>query len=194
MTRLLALFIALLLPTAAHSQVEGRQVSPEEKAAIERADLSRSSGEVQSPMLLEIPLIGASGENIFRYGDQVIEFESTDTSKFVCDKATVPVVRLRVGKATKDSKAIPAVASMTIRSGWLRQYVNVTLALIDANGTKIAHKYWDDLTIGNGSKMNNFAGGQRSLILSTSLNQEQFSAIVEDPRPTKLQLLVEIRD
>jgi hypothetical protein len=112
---------------------------------------------VKSPMVVDVAIppwkLGAH--------DRPTAWTSTETERFVCDKARVKQLRvvrsprpleIRVGPGmhpwTKGA-FMELEVTPTLTTGWYRQDVDLTIILFEADGkTVLGRKMWDDLTIG----------------------------------------------
>jgi len=207
MRLVLGVGLIVLSATAALGQVEAHQATADEKAELERNRMAAGEREgqppteVRSPMLLDIPLVDGSGASIFHFGDDVTTFETRGTAQYVCDKARIPAARVVVGKAAPDSESVPVVVTLPLVSGWFRQSVDVTMSLVDADGSEFGHKTESDLTIGHAKSAasmmltyNWFAGNEKTVRLVQMLSGERFAQLAKDGRPAKLRVLLTIRE
>jgi len=124
---------------------QGRQATPAEATPAAPSGLK----EIPSPMLIDISL----GAGLSPAGKPRKAFNETpegttraysDASGYVCDKARIGVVLLR--QETKHGKT-RVTASTALSTDWLRQHVNLTVAILSA-GKEVRRQRWDDLVIG----------------------------------------------
>jgi len=112
---------------------------------------------VKSPMVVDVAIPpwkpGAR--------DRPTAWTSTETERFVCDKARVKQLRLVRSPRPLEIRVGPGMhpwtkgafmeleVTPTLTTGWYRQDVNLTIMLLEADGkTVLGRKFWDDLTIG----------------------------------------------
>jgi hypothetical protein len=132
-SKLLTCLSLLLLPAVLHAQMSARQATGEEA---KQAKQAAPQTEVPSPMLLEVSLAG-DGSSKPHIVD--MPFDRTrllrDTAAYVCDKMTVDSIALKRRKARKGK--IELVVMPTLRTEHYRQKVNVSLALLGAEGKEL---------------------------------------------------------
>ncbi|HEX9668271.1 MAG TPA: hypothetical protein VGC93_02195 [Thermoanaerobaculia bacterium] len=187
------LCLAYLVPIGADAQVEARQATP--------ADLADGSEvvEVPSPMLLEVSLGGAGKPgnvgplNQLRPGSGRVIF---DTRKYVCDKARVE--RLKVVWREAGAKRVKLEVTPTISTQWLRQDIQLTVALV-ADGKVLDQEIWEDLTVGSeGSAAHKmgavWASSSKSPTAVFSLPRAQFDSLFADGKAPLVRLVLNIED
>lgn len=180
-----------LAPAAASPQTEARQASPEEVAKAERGPQAAALQEVPNPMLLEVRL-GAGG-----FGPRIPALDgssgkywfTTATAKFVCDRARVQ--RVSVKRTSKSKKRVDLEVSPSITSEWYRQDIDLTMTVEAPDGTVLARRTWDDLTIGNGGGP--YSGGTKSPELKLSLPTDRFVELFGAAELPRLRMIVEIQ-
>lgn len=69
-----------------------------------------------------------------------------DTDKFVCDQARVRM--LTVKKSAESASEVVIDTSLTLSSDWPMQDVDITEALVGADGKVYGRQFWDNLTLG----------------------------------------------
>ncbi len=191
-TLFLAIALALAVTGSAEAQVEARQATA--------ADLQQEElVEVPSPMLLEIPL-GAS-ETRKSLGDPTVSGRTYyDTKKFVCDKARVKLIS--VMKRPADRGGLDVEIMPMVSTGWPRQDIDLTVALIGADGKEVRKKVWDDLTVGaDDSALNKWGGLIGPIASSTKRPQAKFSfgrgefeALFQGEAQPRLRVIVDIQE
>jgi hypothetical protein len=180
-----AIIVALLLTSPLFAQVKARQGTPEEKlSSSENSPLT----EVPSPMVLEIPLEKAKLDA--RPVDSV--WTTRDTAKFVCDKATV--TQVQVGKKRgRKGQVLLEIAPM-LRTDWMRQDIDLTVALLAADGTEVGKRVWDDLTIGSDKySMFVFGSQSKSPKLEVKLSESDLAALYANGSAPSLKIIVDIQ-
>lgn len=148
--------------------------------------------EVASPMAISIPLSANVGTG---WADRKIgagvSFVTTETDRFVCDRAHVTRVQYQMTKASKKDRATFNVTAW-LETGWFIQDVNLRFDLI-ADGRAVQSKAWKELTIGSPEhKDNPFAAQPRQLSFEWSLPPEQVAAI--GAQGSSLRITLEIDD
>jgi len=142
--------LASIAPAIA--QVTARQGS------LEEAKQPEARIEVPSPMVVEVKLPSWSAR--LRTSTS---WSTRDTDRFVCDRARV--ARLQITRTPRplggvtgtQARKWPAGAVMemevapTLSTAWFRQDIDLTIAVLAADGSTVATKTWDDLTIGRDS-------------------------------------------
>lgn len=185
-TRWLLLLSLLLSASSLTAQVTARQGTPEEERLPGEAS---PLTEVPSPMVLEINL--AAAKLHLRPIDSVLT--NQETAKFVCDKATVPQVQIRKKRARK-GKVLLEIAPL-LRTDWMRQDIDLTVAFLAADGKELGKRVWDDLTIGNDNySMFVFGSQSKSPKLEVQLSEEELAALYADGAGPSLKIIVDIQD
>ena len=155
--------------SAGWAQVEARTVTPEEAKTIETGKApSTTDQQMKSPMLLEIPLRSVGGLPLAVWMEKVKSPQWTSSAgrQFVCDRARVSRITFQHKKPKKDFVTIDLGAGIT--SGWFRQDLDVTLALVGLDGKEIGRQFWDNETVGNDSGVS-FGGRSKLLHLETKV-------------------------
>jgi len=177
-----------------------RQASPEELTP-PSSKTAPSLQEVKSPMLVDIPL----GEGKAPSGKPRKALNATpgttrgysDAAGFVCDKARISVILVRW---TEKGGKVTFTASPALSTDWVRQHVNLTVALRTGD-KEIRREHWDDLVIGANSgaavgALGMFAAGigtvgSKAPMASWDLTQEEWRALWAGEPPT-LRVILEI--
>jgi len=193
--RLLYIFTAsLLIPAGLLAQAEARQARPEDSGG-------EILQEIPDPMLLEVSL-GAKGESGKPLSDPGVKGRTYyDTKGFVCDKARVP--KILVMKRPNKKGGIDLEITPTLATGWPRQDIDLTVALVRGDQT-IQKKVWDDLTIGADDSTANkltalspiagFAGSSTKRPAAVfSFGPGEFEKLFDDGEAPKLRLIVDIQ-
>jgi hypothetical protein len=144
------LFVAVLilvLPRALAAQVEARPISEAEAQELSGKPKSQAPQEVPSPMLLEVK-VSPRQFTTPAYAKQNPNIWTTrETASFVCDKAVVRSIKVQRTLRRKGQvllEVIPEVAT-----DWFRQDIDLTVALLSADGRELGKRTWESLTIGN---------------------------------------------
>lgn len=188
-------FIAIVMLSAASSavaQVEARTVTPEEASTIKTgAPPSRADQEMKSPMLLEVPLKSDSGLPVSVWIEKMKapKWTSSQTRRFVVDKARVSLLTFEHRKPKKDAVAIDLGAWFT--SDWYRQDLNITLALLSLDGKELARKHWSEETVGDGSGVP-FAGHSKELHLEAKVPRAEWDRWAAGEGFPIVRILVEV--
>jgi len=147
--------------------------------------------EMKSPMLLELKVPAADFTSATVAKMKQRSWATTATSKFVCDKAVVKSVELkdtihRRGRATIEVKT-------QIGTTWFRQDINLTLALLAADGHEVGKKTWRHLTIGNdwGSLLV-FGSHTKQPTLKIKMPQTDFIKLFGDNQDLTIRVVVDI--
>ena len=181
----LIVVVALLPAFPLLAQVEARQGTREEELIPgEKPPLT----EVPSPMVLEVALEKAKLHS--RPIDSV--WTTRDTAKFVCDKATV--THIQVGKKRgRKGQVLLEIAPM-LRTDWMRQDIDLTVALLAADGTEVGKRVWDDLTIGSDKySMFVFGSQSKSPKLEVKLSESDLAGLYADGDAPRLKIIVDIQ-
>jgi hypothetical protein len=106
-------------------------------------------------MLLDISLGG--GENKKPLGDASVNGRTFyETKNFATDKARI--TKVTVTKRPGKRGAIALEVQPTITTGYYRQDLDLTVAIVDSAGKEVRKKLWDDLTVGTDDNAANKAG------------------------------------
>lgn len=197
MNKSLAILLALTLASSA-GLAQVRQATPAETAEPSVSGLK----EIPSPMLIDIPL-GAgdapSGKprKAFNETPASMTRAYNDAAGYVCDKARVGVVLLRREEKRGHIKMMVTTALST---DWLRQHVNLTVALM-SGGKEVRRQRWDDLVIGasKGAAVNALGVLAAGIGTSTSkapsaewdLTSAEWGALWQESSPT-LRVILEV--
>ncbi len=184
--------IALVSGAAtSQAQVSARTATPEEVRQVESGPKAAEE-QMASPMLLEVPLRSVSGipAPAWMSKMKVPIWSSSDTRKFVCDRARVERVMFKHGKPKKDFVAVTVTAR--ISSEWFRQDIDVTLTLVGLDGKQVAKRIWDDETFGNDSGLT-FGGRSKSLELEAKVPRVEWDRwMAEEGSPT-IKVLLDVQ-
>jgi hypothetical protein len=193
--RLHVAFVAIALLLGARpgvAQVGARTVTTEEASTIKTgAPPSRADQEMKSPMLLEVPLKSESGLPVSVWIEKMKapKWTSSQTRRFVVDKARVSLLTFEHRKPKKDGVAVDLGAWFT--SEWYRQDLNITLALLSLDGKELARKHWSEETVGDGSGVP-FAGRSKELHLETKVPREEWDRWASGEGFPTVRILVEV--
>lgn len=190
MKRALLFVAALSLPMALQAQVEARSATPE--------DLGQKVEEVvtvEDPMVLEISLGG--DEKKKPLSDAGVTGRTYyEQKKFVMDKASVP--KVTVTKRPGKKGGILLEVAPTIKTGWFRQDLDVTIAVIKG-GKEVKRVVWDDLTVGADDSWANRSGMLAAGASSTSHRRAElafgageFEALFSGEAP-KLRIILDVQ-
>lgn len=193
MTRVFAVLgFALVCGTPpSQAQVSARTATPEEVRQVESGPKA-SEEQMASPMLLEVPLRSVSGIPAPAWMAKMKApiWSSSESRKFVCDRARVERVMFKHGKPKKDFVAVTLTAR--IASEWFRQDIDVTLTLIDLDGKEVAKRIWDDETFGNDSGLT-FGGHSKFLKLDAKVPRAEWDRwMAEEGSPT-IKILLDVQ-
>ena len=182
---MLTIVVALLPALPLLAQVEARQGTPEEELIPgEKPSLT----EVPSPMVLEVGL-----EKARLYSRPLDSVWTTrETAKFVCDKATVTQVQIAKKRGRK-GQVLLEIAPM-LRTDWMRQDIDLTVAVLAADGTEVGKRVWDDLTIGSDKySMFVFGSQSKSPKLEVKLSESDLAALYADGASPGLKIIIDIQ-
>jgi len=195
---IVAALVAALCAAPVGAQVSARQAEPQEVIDAGKRPDPPPDIEVPSPMLLELAVARPDGSSELQgvdveRGQERLAWATAETQRYVCDKAKVTGARIvQTRPATKRSPPRFEV-SATLRSGWYRQDVNVTLTLATAAGEQLVKHRVTDLTIGNNSG-GPFSGGLQIVRAPFSPSAGQHVSLLAEREPLRLSILVEIND
>jgi hypothetical protein len=166
-----------------------RTVTTEEAAKIQHE--AGAPTEVQSPMLIEMPVLAArfTGKNA---ETRLASWFTSQSARYVCDQAQVKSVRLEREEAKRGKVKVTLSASLS--SGWPRQDVDLTLALLRADGSEVMKRTWDDLTIGNGNSWVPMASETKRPSVESEMSAEDFAALFADGKVPSIRVLVAIQE
>ncbi len=187
--------IALLTFLAASpvfAQAQARQATPEDLG--KEPDITE---EVNDPMLLEISLGG--DEKRKALGDPDVTGRTYyDQKRFVVDKARVPKITV-TKRPGKKGRLVLEVAP-TITSGWYRQDLDVTIAVVGTDGKVVKQVVWDDLTVGRedswANKMGVWAAGAASAsrrIAELEFEPREFEALFSEGKAPLLRMILDVQ-
>ena len=176
-----------------------RQATPEDMAT------ATNSREIPSPMLVDIPLGAGTSPNgkprkAFNDSPAGVTRAYNDATGYVCDKARIGVVLLRL-EDRRGKKRITATTALSTE--WIRQHVALSVALL-SKGKEVRRQQWDDLVLGatKGAAVN--AMGNYALGIGTSnskapsvewdLSDSEWSALWEGEAPTLRVILTIAKD
>src|SRR5689334_11783528 len=102
--------------------------------------------EVPDPMQIDVPLgadTDASGKPRESFAQQPVGKARAypETDRFVCDQARVRM--LTVKKLAETADEVVLEAALTLISEWPLQDIDLTVALVAADGQVIGQKAWD---------------------------------------------------
>lgn len=194
MKTLVALSLVFLATaTALFAQVTASPISEKQAKQLE-APKKGSEGltEMKSPMLLElkVPSVDFASAAVAKVNPRF--WGTTGTSKYVCDKAVVKSVEIRDtlhrrGRATIEVKT-------EVGSKWFRQDIDLTVALLAADGHEVGKKTWRSLTIGNdwGSLLT-FGSHTKTPTLKIKMAQSNFLKLFANGQNPKIQVILDIK-
>jgi len=179
----------LPLSSSAQAQVEAKQASPEEVAALEKGAGALGDIQVKNPMLLEIPLGPIGG----RKGPAELErgqyWFTTETSRFVCDRARL--IRISAERLRNQKGYAVFRFELMLLSGWYRQDIDLTATVVDQEGRVRARLHKDDLSIGNGGGP--YSAGTKKPQFELAVPEAEVSRLFDPSNPAKLRVIVEIQ-
>jgi hypothetical protein len=184
--------LSLSIPATVAAQVTARQATPTDVAGEETI-------EINDPMLLDVPLQGATGKLLS--DPSVAGRTYYGTKQYVCDKARVP--KITVVKKPRRDGGLDLEVTPTITSGWPRQDIDIKLAIVSGE-KELQSKTWDDLTVGaDDSTANKLTGlspvaafaasSTKRPIAVFSFKKGEFEALFEGEGP-KLRLILDIQE
>lgn len=171
------------LPSTLAAQVEARPISEAEADRLAGSPKTDAPQEVPSPMLLEVK-VSPRQFTIPAYAKQNPNIWTTrETAKFVCDRAVVRSVRLKHTLRRKGQALIEVIPE--VATEWFRQDIDLTVALLAADGRELGKRTWESLTIGNdaGSALV-FGSRTKSPALEIEMSEADFPQLFAgDQRP-----------
>lgn len=172
-------------------QVEAKTATPAEVRAVESGP-NPTEQAMDSPMLLELPMKSVSGLSAPHWMEKlkIPLWSSSETRKFVCDRARVERVVFKHKKPKKDF--VPITLTAFIQSEWFRQDIDVTLSLIGLDGQVVAKKIWDDETFGNDSGMT-FGGHSKYLDLDAKVPRAEWDRWLANEGAPTIKVLLDIQ-
>lgn len=139
--------LALLLPSSLCAQVEARPISPAEAKQLADSPSETGPREIPSPMLLEVKVPPHQFTMPAFAKQKVNIWTSRATAAFVSDRATVRSIQLKRTLRRKDQVLIEVIPE--VATGWFRQDIDLTVALLSADSRELGKRTWESLTIGN---------------------------------------------
>jgi hypothetical protein len=198
--RLAALaIVAASLASPLSAQVEATTPTPEEAAKIAHGKTAKPDVEMKDPMLVEAKLTRKNGTSIFadwkpntdrNWKPTFVIWSTTETARFVCDKARLGLLSLTGGKSRKGETPVEILGRF--ESEWFRQDLDITMTLVDADGKVLAKQSWDDLTVGGAHGMG-FGGDTRQLVLKAKIPEPAFSDFSRDGRAPTVRVLIDVQ-
>lgn len=194
--RTLAFLLASCIGADLFAQVTARQGGPEEEG-------EPTVTEVPSPMVLDL-VVPAWTEG---KRDRKLNWSTSETAKFACDKAQVR--RVTVTRVPKPDRKAPGPSrkwtkgaameldiTVALATDWTRQDIDLTVTLTDSAGQQVVKKTWDDLTIGKDGAAKAWgavwASSSKTVTLVASLSAEQVERFEQEP--LNLKIVVDIQD
>jgi hypothetical protein len=144
-------------------------------------------------MLLEVKVVPVQFTSPQVLKQRETTWSTTQTARFVCDQARVE--RVSVTRTRRRGDKVLVEVTPQLATTWFRQDVDLTVTLLRADGTEVAKRTWDDLTIGNqaGSGLV-FGSSTKRPTLEIEMNDRDFLALfADDQRPT-VRVIVDIQD
>jgi hypothetical protein len=191
--RILSMVLLIFLAASpGFAQTQARQATPEDLG--QEPDVTE---EVNDPMLLEISLGG--DEKRKPLGDPGVTGRTYyDQKRFVVDKARVPKITV-TKRPGKKGRLVLEVAP-TITTGWYRQDLDVTVAVVGADGKVVKQVVWDDITVGRddswANKMGAWAAGAASTSRRTAeleFEPGEFEALFLDGKAPSLRMILDVQ-
>ena len=184
--------LTVLIASPVLAQAQARQATPEDLG--KEPDVTE---EVSDPMLLEISLGG--DEKRKPLGDPGVTGRTYyDQKRFVVDKARVPKITV-TKRPGKKGRLVLEIAP-TITSGWYRQDLDVTIAVVGADGKVVKQVVWDDLTVGRedswANKMGVWAAGAASASRRTAeleFEPREFEALFSEGKAPLLRMILDVQ-
>ena len=184
--------LGLLAAFPASAQTQARQATPEDLG--KEPDITE---EVKDPMVLEISL-GGDDKRKPLVDAGVTGRTFYDQKRFVVDKARVPMVTAR--KRPGNRGRLVLEVAPTITTGWYRQDLDVTIAVVDAGGKVVKQVVWDDLTVGRddswANKMGMWAAGASSTSRRTAelkFEPGEFEALFKNGQVPLLRMILDVQ-
>jgi hypothetical protein len=188
------LIVAVLmsaLPSTLAAQVEARPISEAEADRLAGSSKTNALQEVPSPMLLEVkvsplqfttPAYAKQNPNIWT---------TRETAKFVCDRAVVRSVRLKHTLRRKGQALIEVIPE--VATEWFRQDIDLTVALLAADGRELGKRTWESLTIGNdaGSALV-FGSRTKSPALEIEMPEADFLQLFADDQRPMVRVVLDV--
>jgi len=189
--------LLVLSAAPANAQVEARQATPDEVAQASRGPGAVGNVEMKNPMLLEVPVIRKDGSSVFASWlitprAYVSGWSTTETARFVCDRARVEKVEIVEKKKARKGKPARHELILQVASDWFRQDVDISVTLKNPDGEVLAKGFWNDLTIGNDVGFG-YGGFTRRLKIPLEPSAEKYAELVSETRPLLLSIVVEIQ-
>jgi hypothetical protein len=184
--RLGVVAVAAVVSTAGlFGQVQARQGTKEE----DHLPGETVKTEVPSPMVVEIGLEKAKLH--LRPFDSV--WTTRETAQFVCDKASVTQVQI-LKKHGKKGQVVLEIAP-TVATDWMRQDIDLTVAVLGSDGAEVGKRAWDNLTIGN-DKYSGLVFGSQSKApkLELKLSETDLASLYSDGKSPRIKVVVDIQD
>jgi hypothetical protein len=183
--------VALFVAAAAvrlEAQTEVRTATPQDLGTVQE-----ERAQVEDPMVIEISLggdearkplndLGVTGRTYY------------DQKKFEVDKAWVPKVTVMKRKGKRGGLVLEVAP--TIKTGWFRQDIDVTVAILQ--GTKEVRRIvWDDITVGRDDSWGNKLGmvaaaGSANKKALFEFKDGEFEGLFSSEAP-KLRLILDIQ-
>jgi hypothetical protein len=174
----------LAFPGLLAAQVEARPISEDEARELSGTPKDQRPQEVPSPMLLEVKVSPRQFTTPSLAKQNPSIWTTRESAKFVCDKAVVRSIKVqrtlrRKGKVLLE--VIPEVATE-----WFRQDIDLTVALLSADGRELGKRTWESLTIGNDAGAALVFGSRtKSPALGIEMQEADFMQLfADDQRPT----------
>lgn len=139
--------LVFALPSTLAAQVEARPISEAEADRLAGSSKTEGLQEVPSPMLLEVKVSPLQFTTPADAKQNPNIWTTRETAKFVCDRAVVRSVRLKHTLRRKGQALIEVIPE--VATEWFRQDIDLTVALLAADGRELGKRTWESLTIGN---------------------------------------------